>query len=157
MTAEEKRHRFWKRVIILAIAWIFVPPLIALVVFGVIGLRAANTPVASQPQVPSLKGLQIETAQKTGHQAGFQVELAGKDFDSGEKPGTVINQEPWAGSAYPAGATISVLIAEKHPNADFWEEQRRIHQDYEKRGFFKDFDRKKGANSHTPNLNRITP
>ena len=42
MTAEEKRHRFWKRVIILAIAWIFVLPLIALVVFGVVGLLEAN-------------------------------------------------------------------------------------------------------------------
>ena len=75
MTAEEKKRRFWKRVIILAIVWIFVLPLIALVVFGVIGLRAANDPVASQPQVPNLIGLQIETAQKTGRQAGFQVEL----------------------------------------------------------------------------------
>jgi beta-lactam-binding protein with PASTA domain len=143
MTAERKKRRFWKRVIILAIVWIFVLPLIAFVVFGVIGLRAANAPVASQPQVPNLKGLQIETAQKTGHQAGFQVELAGKDFVSGAKPGTVINQEPWAGSSYPHGTTISVLIAEKGPNEDFWEEQRRIHQDYEKRGFFRDFNRKR--------------
>jgi hypothetical protein len=143
MTAEEKKRRFWKRVIILAIAWIFVLPLIAFVVFGVIGLRAANAPVAAQPRVPNLKGLQIETAQKTGRQAGFQVELAGKDFDSGEKPGTVINQEPSAGSSYPQGTTISVLIAEKDPNAEFWEEQRRIHQDYERRGFFKDFNKKR--------------
>src|SRR6266851_3101274 len=123
MTAEEKKRRFWKRVIILAIVWIFVLPLMALVVFGVVGLRAANAPVASQPQVPNLKGLQIETAQETGHQAGLQVELAGKDFYSAEKPGTVINQEPWAGSSYPAGTTISVLLAEKDPNAEFWEEQ----------------------------------
>jgi hypothetical protein len=143
MTAEQKRYRFWKRVIILAIVWIFGLPLIAFVVFGVIGLRAANAPVVAQSKVPNLTGLQIETAQKTGHQAGFQVELAGKDFDSGEKPGTVINQEPWAGSSYPTGTTISVLIAEKDPNADFWEEQRRIHQDYEKRGFFKDFNKKR--------------
>src|SRR6266850_6728630 len=143
MTAEQKRHRFWKRMIVLAIVWIFVPPLIAFVVFGVIGLRAANAPVASRPQVPNLKGLQIQTAQKTGRQAGFQVELAGKDFDSGEKPGTVINQEPLAGSSYPTGTTISVLIAEKDPNAEFWEEQRRIHKDYEKRGFFQDFNRKR--------------
>ena len=143
MTAEQRKRRFWKRVIILAIAWIFVLPLIAFVVFGVIGLRAANAPVASRPQVPNLKGLQIQTAQKTGRQAGFQVELAGKDFDSGEKPGTVINQEPLAGSSYPAGNTISVLIAEKDPNADFWDEQRRIHRDYEKRVFFKDFTRKR--------------
>ena len=143
MTAEQRKRRFWKRVIILAIAWIFVLPLIAFVVFGVIGLREANAPVASQPQVPNLKGLQIETAQKTSHQAGFQVEVAGKDIDSNEKPGTVVNQEPWAGSSYPAGTTISVLIAEKDPNADFWEEQRRIHQDYEKRGFFQDFNRKR--------------
>jgi beta-lactam-binding protein with PASTA domain len=124
MTAERKKRRFWKRVIILAIVWIFVLPLIAFVVFGVIGLRAANAPAASQPQVPNLIGFQIETAQKSGRQAGFQVELAGKDFDSGEKPGTVINQEPWAGSSYPAGTTISVLIAERDPNADFWDEQR---------------------------------
>ena len=143
MTAEQRKRRFWKRVIILAIAWIFVLPLIALVVFGVVGLRAANAPVVAQPQVPNLKGLQIETAQKTSHQAGFQVEVAGKDIDSNEKPGTVVNQEPWAGSSYPAGTTISVLIAEKDPNADFWEEQRRIHQDYEKRGFFQDFNRKR--------------
>src|SRR5260221_1884041 len=143
MTAEEKSHRFWKRVIILAIAWIFVLPLIALVVFGVIGLRGANGPVVSQPQVPNLKGLQIKTAQKTSHQAGFQLELAGKNFDSAEKPATVVNQDPWAGSSYPAGTTISVLIAEKDPNADFWEEQRRIHEDYEKRGFIKDFTRKR--------------
>jgi len=143
MTAEEKKRRFWKRVIIFAIAWIFGLPLIAFVVFGVIGLRGANAPVVSQPQVPNLKGLQIETAQKTSHQAGFQVEVTGKDIDSGEKPGTVVNQEPWAGSSYPAGTTISVLIAEKHPNADFWEEQRSIHQDYERRGFFKNLDRKK--------------
>ena len=143
MTAEQRKRRFWKRVIILAIAWIFVLPLIAFVVFGVIGLRAANAPVASQPQVPNLKGLQIETAQKTSHKAGFQVEVAGKDIDSNEKPGTVVNQEPWAGSSYPAGTTISILIAEKDPNADFWEEQRRIHQDYEKRGFFQDFNRKR--------------
>jgi hypothetical protein len=142
MTAEQKKRRFWKRVII-AIVWIFVLPLIALVVFGVIGLRAANDPVASQPQVPNLIGLQIETAQKTGRQAGFQVAVTGKDIDSGEKPGTVVNQEPWAGSTYPAGTTISVLIAEKDPNAAFWEEQRRIHEDYEKRGFFKDFNRKR--------------
>ncbi len=74
---------------------------------------------------------------------GFLVEVAGKDIDSNEKPGTVVNQEPWAGSSYPAGTTISVLIAEKDPNADFWEEQRRIHQDYEKRGFFQDFNRKR--------------
>ncbi len=143
MTVEEKKRRFWKRVIILAIAWIFVLPLIAFVVFGVIGLRAVNAPAVSQPQVPNLIGLQIETAQRTGRQAGFQVELAGKDFDSGEKPGTVINQEPWAGSSYPAGTTISVLIAERDPNADFWDEQRRIHRNYEKRGFFKDFTRKR--------------
>ena len=143
MTAEQKRRRFWKRVIILAIVWIFGLPLIAFVVFGVIGLRAANAPVVAQPQVPNLKGLQIETAQKTAHQAGFQIELAGKDFDSGEKPGTVINQEPWAGTSYPTGTTISVLIAEKDPNADFWEEQRRIHQYYERRGFFKEFNKKR--------------
>jgi beta-lactam-binding protein with PASTA domain len=143
MTAEQRKRRFWKRVIILAIAWIFVLPLIALVVFGVVGLLEANAPVASQPQVPNLKGLQIETAQNTSHQAGFQVAVTGKDFDSGEKPGTVVNQEPWAGTSYPAGTTISVLIAEKDPNADFWEEQRRIHQDYEKRGFFQDFNRKR--------------
>src|SRR6266849_3469741 len=143
MTAEEKKRRFWKRAIILAIAWIFVLPLIAFVVFGVIGLRAANAPVVAQPQVPNLKGLSIQTAQKTGLQAGFQVELAGKDFDSGEKPGTVINQEPWAGTLYPLGTTISVLVAEEDPNAEFWEEQRRIHQDYEKRGFFKDFNKKR--------------
>ena len=143
MTAERKKRRFWKRVIILAIAWIFVVPLIAFVVFGVIGLRAANAPVASQAQVPNLKGLQIETAQKTGHRAGFQVEVTGKDIDSGEKPGTVVNQEPWAGSSYPAGTTISVMIAEKDPNADFWQEQRSIHQDYERRGFFKNLDREK--------------
>src|SRR6267154_5686522 len=108
MTAERKKRRFWKRVIILAIVWIFVLPLIAFVVFGVIGLRAANAPVASQPQVPNLKGLQIETAQKTGHQAGFQVELAGKDFDSGEKPGTVINQESWIGSRK---ETVSMTVS----------------------------------------------
>ena len=143
MTAERKKRRFWKRVIILAIVWIFVLPLIALVVFGVVGLRDANAPVASQPQVPNLKGLQIETAQNTSHQAGFQVEVAGKDIDSGEKPGTVVNQEPWAGSSYPHGTTISVLIAEKDPNADSWDEQRHIHQDYERRGFFKDFDRRR--------------
>jgi len=143
MTAEEKKHRFWKRVIIFTIAWIFVLPLIAFVVFGVIGLRAANAPVVAQPQVPNLKGLQIETAQKTGRQAGFEVELAGKDFDSNEEAGTVVNQEPWAGGSYPHGTTISVLIAEKDPNADFWQEQRRIHQDYEKRGFFKDFNKKR--------------
>jgi len=143
MTAEQKKRRFWKRVIIFAIVWIFVLPLIAFVVFGVIGLRAANAPVVAQPQVPNLKGLQIETAQKTGRQAGFQVELAGKAFDSGEKRGTVINQEPWAGSSYPYGTTISVLVAEKYPNAEFWEEQRRIHQDYERRGFFKDFNKKR--------------
>ena len=143
MTAEEKKRRFWRRVIILAIAWIFVLPLIAFVVFGVIGLRAANAPVASQPHVPNLKGLQIETAQKTSHQAGFLVEVAGKDTDSNEKPGTVVNQEPWAGSSYPGGTTISVLIAEKDPYADFWEEQHRIHQDYERRGFFKDFNKKR--------------
>src|SRR5260370_33044750 len=89
MTAEEKKRRFWKRVIILAIAWIFVLPLIAFVVFGVIGLRAANAPVASQPQVPNLKGLQIQTAQTTGHQSAFQVELAAQHCASGEKPGTV--------------------------------------------------------------------
>src|SRR5258707_5055607 len=99
MTAEEKSHRFWKRVIILAIAWIFVLPLIALVVFAVIGLRAANAPVVSQPQVPNLKGLQIEAAQKTSHQAGFLVEVAGKDIDSNEKAGTVVHQEPSAGSS----------------------------------------------------------
>ena len=143
MTAEETKRRFWKRVIIFAIAWIFVFPLVTFVVIGVIGLREVNAPVAAQPQVPNLKGLSIQNAQKTGLQAGFQVELAGKDFDSGEKPGTVINQEPWAGSSYPTGTTISVLIAEKNPNADFWEEQRRIHQDYERRGFFKDFNRKR--------------
>src|SRR5712692_2142842 len=109
MTAEEKKRRFWKRVIILAIAWIFVVPLIAFVVFGVIGLRAANAPVASQPHVPNLKGLQIETAQKTSHQAGFLVEVAGKDIDSNEKPGTVVNQEPWAGSSDPSRDPSSVL------------------------------------------------
>jgi beta-lactam-binding protein with PASTA domain len=103
MTAEEKRHRFWKRVIILAIAWIFVLQLIALVVFGVVGLRGASAPVVSQPQVPNLKGLQIETAQKTSHQAGFQVEVAGKDIDSGEKPGTVVNQEPLGRQLLPRG------------------------------------------------------
>src|ERR1700686_4548197 len=122
MTAEKKKRPFWRRVIILAIAWIFVLPLIALVVFGVIGLRTANAPVASQPQVPNLKGLQIETAQKTSHQAGFLVEVAGKDFDSAEKPGTVINQEPWPGSSDPAGTTILALIAEKDPYAAFWKE-----------------------------------
>lgn len=143
MTAEEKKRRIWKRVIIFAIAWIFVFPLVTFVVIGVIGLREVNAPVEAQPQVPNLKGLSIQNAQETGLQAGFQVELAGKDFDSGEKPGTVINQEPWAGSSYPTGTTISVLIAEKDPNADFWKEQRRIHQDYERRGFFKDFNRKR--------------
>src|SRR5258707_2751941 len=156
MTAEQKKRRFWKRVIILAIAWIFVLPLIAFVVFGVIGLRGANAPAASQPQVPNLIGFQIEAAQETGRQAGFQVELAGKGFDSGEKPGTVINQEPWAGSSYPHGTTISVLIAEKDPNADFWDKQRRIHQDYERRGFFKDFDRRRRS-LPMPSLNRIAP
>src|ERR1700686_796018 len=152
MTAEKKKRPFWRRVIILAIAWIFVLPLIAFVVFGVIGLRAANAPVASQPHVPNLKGLQIETAQKTSHQAGFLVEVAGKDTDSNEKPGTVVNQEPWAGSSYPGGTTISVLIAEKDPYADFWEEQHRIHQAYERPGFFKDFNKKRRWLPHAPLL-----
>src|SRR6266852_4091907 len=86
MTAEEKKRRIWKRVIIFAIAWIFVFPLVTFVVIGVIGLREVNAPVEAQPQVPNLKGLSIQNAQETGLQAGFQVELAGKDFDSGEKP-----------------------------------------------------------------------
>jgi len=141
MTAEQKKRRFWKRVIIFAIAWIFVLPMVLLLIFGIIGLHAANAPEATKTQIPNLRGLQLETARKTSNQAGFKLEVAGKDVDSGEQPGTIINQEPRPDTPYPAGTTISVLIAEKDPYADFWDEQRRIHQDYERRGFFKDFNK----------------
>jgi hypothetical protein len=141
MTAEQKKRRFWKRVIVFAIAWIFVLPLALLLIFGVVGFHAAHAPAAPKTQIPNLRGLQVEAARNTSHQAGFKVEVAGKDLDSGEQPGTITNQEPRPGTPYPVGTVISVLIAEKDPYADFWDEQRRIHREYERRGFFKDFNK----------------
>lgn len=145
MTAEEKRNRFWKRLIIVLVLWLVVLPLGILGIFAVVGYHgsAKRPETAQKVRVPELKGLQVEQAQAAAQKAGFPFEVGGKDFDSDQKPGTVLVQEPWPGEAWPRNTTISVLIAAEAPDAKFWQEQRRKLAEYERQGYFKTKDEKK--------------
>lgn len=144
MTAAEKRHRFWKIVLIVAIVWIFVLPTILLAAFSAYQFaKRDRNPRPNTVAVPKLQGLQIDAARKAGHEAGFQVEVAGKDFESQVKPGTVTMQEPWAGTFYAKGTPISVLVAETDPHVEFWKEQERKHTEFKKKGYFKEFEKKR--------------
>jgi len=143
MTAEEKRKRFWKRLIIVLVLWLVVLPFGLLTTFAVIGYHQTPKPDAQKVRVPELKSLQVEQAQAAAQKAGFTFEVGGKDLDSDQKPGTVLQQEPWPGEAWPRNTTISVLVAAEDPDAKFWREQRRKLSEYEKQGYFKTKDEKK--------------
>jgi len=140
MTAQEKRKRFWKRLIIIMVVWLVVLP------FGVIGavaliqshqFRQARKDDAFKARVPELKGLQLDQAHDAVQKAGFPFEVGGFDRDSDEKPGTVITQEPWPGEFWPRNTTVTVMVAAEDPDAEFWREQGRKLVQYQKQGLFK--------------------
>lgn len=141
MTAQEKRKRFWKRVIMALVIWLVVLPVGVLGTFGLIQHHRAqqrHQADLAKARVPELKGLQLQQAQAAAQRAGFPFEIGGHDRDSDEKPGTVLRQEPWGGEMWPRNTTISVMVAEEDPDAEFWRQQRRKLAEYRKQGLLKE-------------------
>jgi len=64
--------------------------------------------------------------------------------------GTIVQQEPWEGESVSLPHTIDVVIAVEDPDKEFGEQQERIHREYEKRGYFKDFSNKSQKSDKSP-------
>lgn len=70
--------------------------------------------IAGKPQmfkVPRLDGLTVEEATALIERQGFVLGEIGNDPQSEEKPGTVIGQDPAAGTDAPAGTPIDLVVA----------------------------------------------
>lgn len=124
MTEEAKQRRFWKRVIIGVIAWIVIGPIIAMVAFAIIGFRHEKA-IPAQKIVPSLKGLDLKSAEAKAQDAGFTIEVMGHRSDLAAPLGTIVQQEPWEGESVSLPHTIGVVIAVEDPDKGLWEEQRK--------------------------------
>jgi beta-lactam-binding protein with PASTA domain len=127
-------------VIIIMVLWLVVLPFGVLGTFGLVQyhqIRQDRRAEAQKARVPELTGLQLEQAQAVAQKAGFPFEVGGRDIAADQKPGTVINQEPWPGELWPSNTTISVMVAAEDPDAEFWREQRRKLDRYQKQGLLK--------------------
>lgn len=138
MSKEQNRKRMWKAVIIGAIIWIVVMPII--VVAGVAILRyRQQKQMPSSKAVPNLVGLEPDKAQVKAREAGFSVEVLGKDWNLRESPckvGTIVRQIPDAGQSVYL-PQIGVTTCVEDPEKNFQAEQKRKHEEYEKRGYFR--------------------
>lgn len=123
MTEEEKLKRFWKRLIAGLLILIIVPPAIAMLAFAVIHYRQEKARPA-QRIVPSLKGLDLKSAEAKARDSGFTIEVMGHDSDLPGALGTIVQQEPWEGESV-SSTMIGVVIAIEDPDKGFREEQRK--------------------------------
>ena len=125
MTKEEKRRRFWKRVIIGLLLWIVIAPIIAIGAFAIVGYRHERA-LPAQRIVPNLKGLDLKSAEAKARESGFTIEVMGHRSDLPGPLGTIVQQEPWEGeSVFPTITMIGVVIVVEDPDKEFWENQRK--------------------------------
>lgn len=63
-------------------------------------------------QVPDVTGLDEEAARQDLQQAGFRVQVFAEPTPDAAEAGTVIRQEPSAGSSAPRGALVTIYVGE---------------------------------------------
>ncbi|HYU59083.1 MAG TPA: PASTA domain-containing protein, partial [Actinomycetota bacterium] len=68
-------------------------------------------------QVPPVEGRDRETAVRLLREAGFVVKVE-RAFDETAAPGTVIDQDPGAGSSYERGRTVTITVSRGRPFVD---------------------------------------
>jgi serine/threonine-protein kinase len=66
----------------------------------------------TESQVPNVDGLSEEDARTTIEEAGFQVDVQREPTDDPNLHGSVLRQEPAAGSRAPEGSTVTIVVGE---------------------------------------------
>jgi beta-lactam-binding protein with PASTA domain len=121
---EEKRSRSWKRVAIgLAVGVILVP---VLVVAGFAVFRHENRkPIPAQTRVPSLKGLDLKTAETQARQARLVPQVLLRRWDIEAPVGTVVGQEPQEGESVTVDTMVGLEVCIEDPNKLFLENKKK--------------------------------
>lgn len=115
MAQEDKRRRFWKRIITAVIIVFVVVPLLA--VTGIAVFRYQHQkPSLPQTVVPNLKGLDLNTAETQARQTQLSPQVMLRRWDIPAPVGTIVGQVPAAGMTVPVGTTIGLELCVEDPN-----------------------------------------
>ena len=126
MTDQEKRKRFWKIIITIAVLWFVVVPITLAAALALIHSHHQKEGPPSKV-VPNLIGLDPQSAQAKARDAGFSMTVMGRDWNLPESPctlGRITKQEPRGGESVPF-EQIGVVTCVEDPDKKFWEEQRK--------------------------------
>lgn len=126
MTDQEKRRRFWKIIITVAVLWFVVLPISVAAAIALIRYHQQTTRPSTKV-VPNLIGLDPQSAQTKARAAGFSMEVMGRDWNLADSPCTldrITKQEPRAGESV-SFQQIGVVTCIEDPDKKFWEEQRK--------------------------------
>src|SRR5947207_1850442 len=101
MTDQEKRRRFWKIIITVAVLWFVVLPICVAAAIALIRYHQQTTRPSTKV-VPNLIGLDPQSAQTKARDAGFLMTVMGRDWNLPDSPctlGRITKQEPRGGES----------------------------------------------------------
>jgi beta-lactam-binding protein with PASTA domain len=107
------KHKLLIRVLVtLALVVYVVIPAIALLSLSIdVQQERRSRPV--QTQVPVLKGLTYEDAEKKLHAANLNIRLLATRYDPGVQPGLIIDQTPAPGEKVAVGYSVGITTSRK--------------------------------------------
>ena len=108
-----------KRNIVIAVAAI-----VALVIVGAIAFALLGNGGADEKAVPNLNGMTIEAATSTLENDGFEIGTTNYVYDEKAPEGTIVKQDPEAGTKKPEGTRVNVFVSqgtEQVPVPNFYE------------------------------------
>jgi hypothetical protein len=126
MTEQEKRKRFWKITITIAVLWFVVVPIILAAALALIRSHHQTGRPATKI-VPNLVGLDPQSAQNRARDAGFSMKVMGRDWNLPDSPctlGIITKQEPRGGESVEF-EQIGVITCIEDPDKKSWEDQRK--------------------------------
>jgi serine/threonine-protein kinase len=85
-----------------------------------VSVVVAVSPQTDGVEVPSVLGMDLDTAKERLARAALQLNVAARE-PSAEPEGSIIRQEPEVGARAPRGSTVQVTVAIAQPNADLAE------------------------------------
>jgi hypothetical protein len=107
------KHKLLIRVLVsLALVVYVVIPAIALLSLSIDVQRERRSRPA-QTQVPVLKGLTYEDAEKKLHAANLNIRLLATRYDPGVQPGLIIEQTPAPGEKVAVGYSVGITTSRK--------------------------------------------
>jgi beta-lactam-binding protein with PASTA domain len=120
MSDEQKRKRFWTIIIAGVVVWIVIVPVVAAAVLAFVRYRHESAKPSTKP-VPNLIGLDPQSGEIKARDAGFSMNVMGKDWDLPDAPctvGTITKQEPHPGESV-AFQQIGVVTCIEDPDKKF--------------------------------------